>query len=457
MRITVIGMGHLGVVAASALAREGHHVTGVDVDRSRVDGLKKGEVPLYEPGLGVLLGEGLSRGHLSFLCTEDFSGDLGDVALVAMGTPACELGGADLSQVLSALHWIKSLQPGNTTVVMKSTVPPGFGAAYVQRELGDWDVAYVSNPEFLREGRALHDWMYPDRIVAGVNNGSRQAVSVVRQMYAGIEAPYLVTDITSAEMLKYASNAFLATRISFINEMAALCEEVGASIDAVSQGLAMDGRTGQQIRAGIGYGGSCLPKDLLALQYLAYTKGISMDLLNSVAGVNARQRMLPLDRLRSRFPGGLAGVRVGVLGLAFKPGTSDMRESAAVNLIGALVQEGADVTAFDPQANSIAREALPTNVVFCDNPESAATGAHALLLLTEWDEIVGADWDCIAGAMRAPRYVFDGRNALDAGSMGDLGFDYVAVGRSHPDHLGQGISNSQNMPRPTFEPDKLRR
>ena len=259
MRITVIGMGHLGMVAASALAKEGHHVTGVDVSNCSIEGLKKGKVALYEPGLEAWLGEGLSGGHLRFLGTEEFSGDLGDVALVTTGIPASEGREADLGQVRSALHWIRNLQPRNTTIVMKSTVPPGSGSAFAQRELRGLDVPYVSNPEFLREGRALQDWMHPDRIVAGVDDGSRKAVGVLKNMYAGIEAPYLVTDITNAEMLKYASNAFLATRISFINEMAALCEEVGASIDAVSEGLAMDARKGQQIHAGVGYGGSCLP------------------------------------------------------------------------------------------------------------------------------------------------------------------------------------------------------
>ena len=438
MRITVIGIGQLGVVAASALAREGHQVTGVDVDSRKIEGLNKGRVGLFEPGLETWLKEGLSRGNLRFLGIEEFSDDLGDVALVAAGTPASQAGEADFAQVLSALHWIRGRRPRNATIVMKSTVPPGSGSGFTQRELKGLEVAYVSNPEFLREGRALQDWMHPDRIVAGVEDGSRKTVGVLKNMYAGIEAPYLITDVTSAEMLKYASNAFLATRISFINEIAALCEEVGASIDMVSQGLAMDARTGQQIRAGIGYGGSCFPKDILALQFLAHARGIPMDLLNSVASVNERQRMLPLARLRSRFPGGLAGVRVGVLGLAFNPGTSDIREAPALDLIEALIQEGADVTAFDPQANCIAREALTVSVAFCDSPESAAVGAQALALLTEWDEIVDADWACIAGAMQAPRYVFDGRNALDAGSMVNLGFDYVGVGRRHPYHLEEG-------------------
>ena len=293
MKITVIGPGHLGVVAACCLAKEGHYVNGLDVDSSKIVGLRKGKIALYEVGLEMWLAEGLQSGHLNFLHTEEFTGDLGDAAVIATGTPASQGGEADLSQVLCALHWIKTLRPRNTAIVMKSTVPPGSGRRFMQQELRGIDAAYVSNPEFLREGRALQDWMYPDRIVIGVESCSRSAVETVRKMYASVEAPYLVTDTTSAEMLKYASNAFLATRISFINEIAALCEEVGASIDSVSRGLAMDARTRQQIQAGIGYGGSCLPKDIRALQHLAESKGFQLDLLGSVTSVNARQRLIP--------------------------------------------------------------------------------------------------------------------------------------------------------------------
>ena len=311
---------------------------------------------------------------------------------------------------------------------MKSTVPPGSGADFVRHDLKGLDVKYVANPEFLREGRALRDWNAPDRIIAGVDDPSGKAIGAVRKMYAGIEAPFLVTDVTSAEMIKYASNAFLATRISFINEMATLCDAVGASIEAVSDGLALDVRMGKRIHAGVGYGGSCLPKDVLALQYLAQEKGLQMDLLGAVASVNARQRLLPLSRLRYRFPGGLAGVKVGVLGLAFKAGTNDIREAASLDLIAFLTADGAKVCAFDPQANEAARPLLPPCVDFVDSPESAAWEAQALLLLTEWPEIVHADWPAIARQMRPPKFVFDGRNALDAEYMVSLGFEYGAVG-----------------------------
>ena len=446
MKITVVGLGHLGMVAACGLAHEGHRVTGLDIDKPRVAELRKGEISLFEPGLEEWLNEGVQNGDLRFLHMEEFTGALGDVALIATGTPASEGGEADLCQVHSALHWIKSLQPGNTAIVMKSSVPPGSGRAFMQRELKGLDIAYVANPEFLREGRALQDWMYPDRIVVGTDDCSRAAIDIIRDMYSSIEAPYLVTDTTSAEMLKYASNAFLATRISFINEVAALCETVGASIDTVSQGLAMDARMGQEIHAGIGYGGSCFPKDILALQYLAESKGMQTDLMRSVTTVNAHQRMLPLARLRSRFCGDLVGVKVAVLGLSFKPGTNDIREAASLNLIDALVAEGAEVRAFDPQANNLARRVLPSCVDFVDSPESATWRTQALLLLTEWPEIVDADWAAIATQMLAPKFVFDGRNALDAKNMVKLGFEYTGVGRGHVNRLANGRDTLPKQP-----------
>ena len=435
MKITVVGLGHLGMVAACGLAQEGHQVTGLDVDYGRIVSLRNGSVPIYEPGLKEWLAEGMNRGRLRLFHLEEPSGDLGDVVLIATGTPPTEGGEADLCQVKTALNWIKSLEHQNPVVVMKSTVPPGSGQGFLRSELRGLNVAYVSNPEFLREGRALEDWKYPDRIVIGCSGCSRQAVGVIKEMYTGIEAPYLVTDITSAEMLKYASNAFLATRISFINEIASLCEEVGASIDTVSKGLAMDARTGQEIRAGIGYGGSCFPKDILALQYLAESKGLQLDLLRSVTSVNAHQRILPLARLHSRFCGDLVGVKVAVLGLAFKPGTNDIREAASLDLIESLVAQGAEVRAFDPQANKPARRVLPSCVDFVDSPESATWRTQALLLLTEWPEIVDADWAAIATQMRMPKFVFDGRNALDAEYMVNLGFEYAGVGRGQLNNL----------------------
>ena len=429
MKITVIGLGRLGAVAAGGLATAGHEVTGLDVDERRVKALTDGRIPFYEPGLEECLTVAVDRGNLRFLRTSDFSGCLGDVALIAAGTPASANGAADLGQVRDALAWVKGLGPRNLALVMKSTVPPGSGVELLRQDLNGLDIEYVANPEFLREGRALHDWQFPDRIVLGAEPGADKSLDAVREMYSGIKSPFLVTDITSAEMIKYASNAFIATRISFINEMASICDAAGASIDDVSDGLAMDPRTGAKVFAGVGYGGSCLPKDISALRRVAASHGIETGLLKEVARVNERQRQLPIEKLNARFRGRLNGLRVGVLGLAFKPGTDDVREAASLELIRDLVQSGAEVTAFDPKANTPARGALPPSVQPAATAEEAADCAEALMLITEWPEIVGADWGAIAAKMRPPRFLFDGRNALDARRMSRLGFEYLGVGR----------------------------
>ncbi len=425
----MVGLGYVGVVAAAELAMAGHDVLGVDIDQDRIDALGAGSVPLYEPGLEQRVASAVNEGLLRFLHRDEVAEDVGDAALIATGTPPTHGGAADLRQVSAAVQWVASTRPKDAVIVMKSTVPPGTGLRLLDRELKGSAVRYVSNPEFLREGRALRDWTSPDRIVIGAEPGDTRSVEVVSAMYAGIDAPHMVTDITSAEMIKYASNAFLATRISFINEIALLCGAVGASIDAVSQGLAMDSRTGGRIHAGVGYGGSCFPKDVRALDHLALTSDANVDLLRSVINTNNRQRLLPLHALRRRFQGSLSGLRVGILGLAFKPETDDVRDAPSLDLVRALAGEGADVRAFDPQATEPARSVLPSSVEMVGGVEEAANRAQALVLMTEWDRIVRSDWRAVARCMRPPRYVFDGRNALDPAEMDGLGFEYVGVGR----------------------------
>ena len=429
MKITVIGLGHLGTVAAGGLAAAGHDVTGLDVDEGRVQALRTGWAPFYEPGLQECVTTAVDRGNLRFLHSDESTGGINGVALITIGTPAAPNGGADMRQVRAALAWVRSREPKGLVLVMKSTVPPGSGVEFLRRDLKGLDVDYIANPEFLREGRALQDWKFPDRIVLGVDPCAGEAIDTVRKMYSGIESPFLVTDITSAEMIKYANNAFLATRISFINEMASLCDAVGASIDAVSEGLALDERTGGRVYAGVGYGGACLPKDIRALKHLAHSAGLEPGLLRAVATVNNRQRRLPLEKLQARFGGDLEGLQVGVLGLAFKPGTDDVREAASLELVRDLVERGAKVRAFDPQANGPARDLLPSMVDFVDTAEETAASAQALVLLTEWREIVQADWADMVRQMRTPRLVFDGRNALDPALMLRLGFEYIGVGR----------------------------
>ena len=452
MKITVVGLGYVGAVAAAGLARAGHDLLGVDIDRDRVRLLQAGRIPVYEPGLETVVAAGMSEGNLRFQHRDDVSESLGDVALIATGTPPTESGAADLRQVRSAVSWIMSRSPQRLVVVMKSTVPPGTGQRIVEKDLRGTGLAYVSNPEFLREGRAVEDWRSPDRIVIGAEPGDASSVAVVRKMHAGIEAPYLITDISTAEMIKYASNAFLATRVSFINEVASLCDRVGASIDTVSEGLAMDARTGSRIYAGVGYGGSCFPKDVRALDHLGLTSDVSVELLRSVINVNNRQRLLPLHALRRRFNGMIDGLRIGVLGLAFKPETDDVRDAPSLDLIKALVDEGADVRAFDPEANAKARPHLPPSVRLVDDPVEAGDRAQAMVVLTEWRQIVDADWKDIARCMRPPRFLFDGRNALEPVEMRRLGFEYKGIGREaggYPSStLNSALPQEREFPHP---------
>ena len=431
MKITVIGLGRLGAVAAGGLAAAGHEVTGLDVDEGRVRALQEGRMPFYEPGLEDCVTAAANRGSLRFLHNESITEDLAGVVLITAGTPATANGEVDMGQVRAALAWIRSRKPGGLVLLMKSTVPPGSGVEFLRKDLKGLEVDYFANPEFLREGRALHDWRYPDRIVLGAESCAGKSIDTVKRVYSGVESPILVTDVTSAEMIKYASNAFLATRISFMNEMSSLCDAVGASIDAVSDALAMDARTGARVFAGVGYGGSCLPKDISALGHLAFSHGIDAGLLREVARVNDRQRRLPVERLSSRFGDDLEGLQVGVLGLAFKPGTDDIREAASLELIRHLVGRGAKVRAFDPKASVPAGEALWSGVELVGSVEEVADGAQALVLITEWPEIVGADWEGIAAQMLPPRFLFDGRNALSARRMACLGFEYLGVGRGH--------------------------
>ena len=422
-----MGLGYVGSVASAGLAKAGHDVIGVDIDLDKVSTYREGIVPIYEPGLSEMIHDAFDRGSLRFLHTDEVSEPLGEVIVVATGTPMAETGAADLRQVRSALAWIIDKQSGGGIIVMKSTVPPGTGVRLKKTVLHDARFRYVSNPEFLREGQAVQDWFHPDRIVIGATDDDSSRAT--QALYQGIEAPYFLTDVTSAEMIKYASNAFLATKISFVNEIAALCDRFGATIDEVAEGIALDPRIGpSSLRPGVGYGGSCFPKDVRALDQLALTNGHNFELLRSVITVNNRQRLLPLYTLRERF-GSLVGLSVGILGLAFKPNTDDIREAPSLDLIHNLVDDGAQVSAYDPMALPGARRALPATVRLAKDPLECANGAQALVLMTEWPEIVEADWEKIATVVRAPRMVFDGRNALDPREMQGYGFEYVGVGR----------------------------
>ncbi len=427
MRISVVGLGYVGSVATAGLAQDGHQVVGIDTDWAKIEYYRAGQAPFYEPGLSELVEAGLQRGNIRFFHSSEVREPLGDIIVIATGTPPTQTGGADLTQVKSALQWVKEKQPEGGVIVMKSTVPPGTGVRLMDTLLSGTPFDYASNPEFLREGRAVKDWFEPDRVVIGASD--ERVAHTVKAMYERIQAPCVITDITSAELIKYAANAFLATKISFINEVAMLCEKLGATIDDVAKGIGLDPRIGPGfLRAGVGYGGSCFPKDVRALDDLALNNGHNFDLLRSVITINNRQRILPLYSLRQLF-GRLSGVRVGVLGLAFKPHTDDVRESPSIDLIRLLVEEGAEVAAYDPVAARSAEGVLPGVVRLVADPLGCAEGAQALVLMVEWPQIVKADWGRMASVMQPPMFLFDGRNALNPADARACGFQYRGVGR----------------------------
>jgi UDPglucose 6-dehydrogenase len=423
-QITVLGAGYVGLVTGACLAHSGHSVRLLDVDAGRVDRLASGQSPIFEPGLEELLCEGLANGRLSVAHVDDVSAVDG-VVFIAVGTPMTSAGSADLRYVRTAIAALsKNAAPG-TVVVMKSTVPPGTGTRLAE-ELALLDLHYVSNPEFLREGTAVRDWYDTDRIVLG---GEPEATGRVEALYEDIDAPVLACDVTSAELIKYASNAFLATKISFINEIARLCDLTGADIEDVSHGVGMDSRIGPAfLNAGIGYGGSCFPKDTRALDFLAAMNGYDFQLLRAVIEVNARQRILPVRALASHFCS-LSGLRVAVLGITFKPDTDDVRESPALEIAGLLDAEGADVVGYNPVPIRVDGLELAPSLA------EAVAGAHAVIVAAEWREIADADWAALVGSMAGEageRFVFDGRNCLDAAAVRSAGATYMGVGRPQP-------------------------
>ena len=425
-RVTVIGTGYVGLIQGVCLADVGHEVVCVDVDADKIEQLRRGEPTIFEPGLDALLKSGLESGRLTFMTPEGGWADLlGDVVFVAVGTPMSENGAADLSFVREVAQSLTSEAVSPFTMVMKSTVPPGTGASISSRHLGDSpvEIGYVSNPEFLREGHAIADWYHTERIVIGGDDA--RSIDLVAEVYAALDAPIVVTDVASAETIKYASNAFLSTKISFINEMANLCDAVGADVDAVAEGMGLDSRIGPAfLKAGIGYGGSCFPKDTRALDFISTLNGYQFDLLKAVIDVNNRQRLLPLIHLSEALPE-IWRHKIAILGLSFKPLTDDVRESPAVDIVPLLLEQGAAVAAYDPVAGQIDLGAATR----CQTVWDALDGASAAVLITEWQEFTELDWSRVATSMTGPRIVFDGRNALDASAIQAAGLQYMAVGR----------------------------
>jgi UDPglucose 6-dehydrogenase len=421
VRATVFGAGYVGLTTAGCLAQSGHDVTLVDTDRDKLATLAAGRVPFHEPGLDEVIERAISADRLSFVHGSEVA-EYGEVVVIAVGTPATQSGAANLRFVRNVVDQLVGEAPAGTVAVMKSTVPPGTGAG-LWALLSGAGIHYASNPEFLREGSAVHDWFHADRIVIG---GDEISVARTSELYADIDAPILVCDVTSAEMIKYASNAFLATKVSFINEIAALCDRVSADVDVVAEGVGADRRIGRSfLSAGIGYGGSCFPKDTRALDVLSAMNGYDFHLLKAVIEVNARQRLLPVIVLHERF-GSLDGKRVAVLGLTFKPNTDDTRESPGRDIMELLVTEGASVVTYDPIGEL---SDMPAGVLQAESIADAVREADAAIVATEWAEIVGADWTSLAASMAPDAIVFDGRNAIDASAIRSAGRAYRGVGR----------------------------
>jgi UDPglucose 6-dehydrogenase len=427
--ICVIGAGYVGLVTAACLADLGNQVQVVDIDSDRIEGLRAAVLPFHEPGLREVVLRAEEGGRLRF--TTDYRDALSGVefAFIAVSTPEGEAGECDLTAVEQAAVSIAGAATGPLVVVNKSTVPIGTGdrvrALMEEPGLLRHHVDVISNPEFLREGSAVYDFMHPDRIVIGAHD--RCVAERLSALYQVLGAPILVTDLYTAEMIKYASNAFLATRISFINEIARICERVGADVMEVAEGMGLDRRIGRAfLSAGAGFGGSCFPKDVKALRALATRFGYHPELLKAVLDVNDDQRRLIVDKVAAEV-GDLAGATVALFGLAFKPDTDDVRDAPSLEIARILLLRGANVRAYDPAASGRARAQLP-EVEYTSSPYEAAAGADAVVLVTEWNEFRSVDLPRLLRSMRRPILV-DGRNLYDPAQMREMGFTYSAIGR----------------------------
>ena len=421
-RIAVFGAGYVGLVTGACFADLGHSVVVRDVLPDRIEALRRGEVPIYEPGLAELIARNADR--ISFTLDVPEAIDGAEFVYIAVGTPPTYSGDADLSAVWTVIDELPAIDR-HCVVVMKSTVPVGTGLRVRHRldERGLEQVGYASNPEFTAEGTAVADFLHPDRIVVGAFR--EEDGDAIAALHAGIEGPVVRCDVASAEMIKLAANAALMTRISFINEIANVCEATGADVVRVAEGIGLDRRIGPSfLRAGIGFGGSCFPKDSLALKQLAANSGYHFQLLNAVIEVNELQKRRVIGKLH-RHLGSLRDKRVALLGLAFKPNTDDMREAPSLVLAGRLIAEGADVCAWDPVVDGHDLH----GVEIADTPEAAAAGADAVVIVTEWPQLAAVDWAAVAKTMRTP-VLIDGRNLLDLAAMREAGLTVEGIGRA---------------------------
>lgn len=433
MKIAVVGTGYVGLVSGTCFAESGNHVTCIDIDSAKVEKMKNGFVPIYEPGLETLFERNTKHGRLHF--TTDLAAGIQDARIIflALPTPPGADGSADLSFVLKVADDLSRIITDYKVIVDKSTVPVGTAekveavlAQHLSKDLFD----VVSNPEFLREGVAVEDFMKPDRVVVGTS--SERAKSIMQQLYEPFVRqgnPIIFMDERSAEMTKYAANSYLATRISFMNEIANLCERLGADVDMVRKGMGSDSRIGKRfLFPGVGYGGSCFPKDVQALAKSAEENAYDFKILKSVMQVNDRQKEILSDKILQFFQGSVSGKKIGIWGLAFKPNTDDIREAPALTIISRLLHHGAEIMAYDPEAMDNVKQIFADKIHFCQNEYEAVDGVDALAIITEWNEFRTPDFDKIKSMMNAP-VIFDGRNIYDVQSVRDMGFYYDSIGR----------------------------
>ncbi len=432
MHIAVIGTGYVGLVTGTCFAEFGVDVTCVDVDAEKIERLKQGQIPIYEPGLEQLVAKNAQAGRLHFTTDLKAAVEHALVIFLAVGTPPKADGAADLGYLEEAARQIARAMNGYKVIVTKSTVPVGTGEN-VRRIIKEYqpkptNFAIVSNPEFLREGAAIDDFMRPDRVVIGSND--EEATAIMRDLYRPLylnETPFVITSVEAAELIKYAANAFLATKISFINEIANLCDRVGADVHDVARAIGMDNRIGRKfLHPGPGFGGSCFPKDTRALAHIARAYGVEPLIVDAVIEVNERQRRSMIEKIE-RLLGDLRGCEIAVLGLAFKPMTDDMRDAPSVDIIRVLVERGARVRAYDPVAIDAARLILP-DIIYATDEYDAVAGADALVFITEWNQFRALDMERIKGLLRQPK-IADLRNIYEPDAMRALGFEYVGVGR----------------------------
>jgi len=432
MNIAVVGTGYVGLVTGTCFAEMGNHVVCVDIDKAKVESMKNGKVPIYEPHLDVIFERNLKQGRLNF--TTDLASAIKDskIIFLALPTPPGEDGSADLSYVLGVAGELGKIMTEYKVIVNKSTVPVGTAEKVFEAIAANCKTTFdvVSNPEFLREGFAVDDFMKPDRVVIGTD--SEKARKMMSDLYAPFVRqgnPIYFMDARSSELTKYAANAFLATKITFMNEIANLCEKVGANVDMIRIGIGSDTRIGKRfLFAGIGYGGSCFPKDVQALARTAQDFDYDFKVLTSVMEVNDQQRISIVDKIKTYFDNNLKGKKIAVWGLAFKPDTDDIREAPALYIIDLLLKEGVIISSYDPEAANNVKKVFGDKIIYATDPYEAADGADALLIATEWSVFRTPEFDVLARKMKS-KVIFDGRNLYDPAKMQELGFYYYSVGR----------------------------